>query len=99
MPMVFAGMITSTNSSQGIPFFTRTWTVDRCRGMRILGGNPWLVGGLIGICSQSPRFARNMCRLAPFLLPKPKSTPGVTIGRLASSESCARPAWAARSYP
>jgi len=58
MPMVFAGMITSTNSSQGMPFFTSTWTVDRCRGIRILAGNPWL----------------------------------------ASSESCASPACAARSY-
>lgn len=57
------------------------------------------MGGLMGICSQSPGFARNVCRLAPFLLPKPKSTPGVTIGRWASSDSCARPAWAARSLP
>lgn len=54
MPMVLAGMITSTNSSQGIPPFTSTWTTDRCRGMRILAGKPWLVDGLIGMPQSQP---------------------------------------------
>lgn len=54
IPTVLAGMITSTNSSQGIPSFTSTWTTDFCRGMRILAGKPWLVGSLIGIPQSQP---------------------------------------------
>jgi hypothetical protein len=48
---------------------------------------------------QTPCAAGNVCRLGPLRRPMAGSTCGATMGRLASSASCAMPVWAARSYP
>jgi len=47
---------------------------------------------------HSPCVAKNVCLLAPFRRPIPRATAGVIMGRFASSASCARPVFAARSY-
>ena len=74
MPMVRAGMITSTNSSQGTPFFISTWTTDFCRGMRILAGKPWLVRILVGTPQSPPLYRLEDVPACALPLPVPQQS-------------------------